>query len=226
MTNSDKDDKTSKEETQHNKELQQMIELPEDGEYLKPITIEAYGELFIDEDEEEISHEDYENAYVERVDNEDGSHTASLYTKPIKYKDDEGNWIKIDNELEKTVEGNSTLLKSKASPVTLELPTEHISSSEVTIADGEETISFKPILNKISAKTDFNAKADVKFIKANDSGKAAVETSELKNDVSYNAVKYENVFSKESDIVMQSVSEGVKEEIILNTCLLYTSRCV
>ncbi|MFR9207857.1 MAG: hypothetical protein ACLVKR_05905 [Lachnospiraceae bacterium] len=151
VTNSDKDDKTSKEETQHNKELQQMIELPEDGEYLKPITIEAYGELFIDEDEEEISHEDYENAYVERVDNEDGSHTASLYTKPIKYKDDEGNWIKIDNELEKTVEGNSTLLKSKASPVTLELPTEHISSSEVTIADGEETISFT-YFNKISAR--------------------------------------------------------------------------
>lgn len=58
--------------------------------------------------------------------------------------------------LEKTVEGNSTILKSKASPVTLELPAEHISSSEVTIADGEETISFKPILNKISAKTDFN----------------------------------------------------------------------
>lgn len=217
IEHSTEDDKVSKEETQHNKELQQMIELPEDGEYLKPITIEAYGELFIDEDEEEISHEDYENAYVERVDNEDGSHTASLYTKPIKYKDDEGNWIKIDNELEKTVEGNSTLLKSKASPVTLELPAEHISSSEVTIADGEETISFKPILNKISAKTDFNAKADVKFIKANDSGKAAVETSELKNNESYNAVKYENVFSKESDIVMQSVSEGVKEEIILNT---------
>lgn len=40
----------------------------------------------------------------------------------LNIKMNEGNWIKIDNELEKTVEGNSTLLKSKASPVTLELP--------------------------------------------------------------------------------------------------------
>ena len=217
MEHSTEDDKASKEETQHNKELQQMIELPEDGEYLKPITIEAYGELFIDEDEEEISHEDYENAYVERVDNEDGSHTASLYTNPIRYEEESGDWVEINNELEKVEKGTSTLLQSKATPVKLQLPSTKLSNESVTLTDGDETISFKPITNKISTRSSLSAKNDVKYIKIDDDNKKVIESAQLETSQSYDAVKYENVFDDNADIVMQSVTNGVKEEIILNT---------
>lgn len=210
MEHSTEDDKASKEETQHNKELQQMIELPEDGEYLKPITIEAYGELFIDEDEEEISHEDYENAYVERVDNEDGSHTASLYTNPIRYEEESGDWVEINNELEKVEKGTSTLLQSKATPVKLQLPSTKLSNESVTLTDGDETISFKPITNKISTRSSLSAKNDVKYIKIDDDNKKVIESAQLETSQSYDAVKYENVFDDNADIVMQSVTNGVK----------------
>ena len=69
----------------------------------------------------------------------EGSYKTSIYAEPVNYRDDDGEWQLIDNELK----SDGTVLRNRAGEYRLELPKD-ISAGDVRVAHDGAWISFAP----------------------------------------------------------------------------------
>ena len=152
-----------------------------------------------------------EEKYTELSENSDGTSSLILYTEPIKYETDEGEYDYIDPSLTDVSpqDGTEELYETVASDVEVQMSDNLNQSDAIQIAYKDYNIAFKPVdvlaLNGESS-------ADLSFVEA--------ETdivAESIDEVEYcESIIYSDTFSENTDIVITPTSNGAKEEIVLN----------
>ena len=131
----------------------------------------------------------------------DGTTKAVIYSHPVHYKDENGNWVDIDNAL--TLNGNEYTTKNKTE---IKLANKSGSSGLVSIKDGEYKIEFTPLnTNKVSV---------------------AIENPQKNNSRKFENVKvlsnliskatYSNIYNG-TDIEYILTENNIKENIIVNS---------
>ncbi|MDL2220314.1 DNRLRE domain-containing protein [Eubacteriales bacterium OttesenSCG-928-N14] len=208
----------------------------EDG-YVIPISMEKFEEILEIQPEEEI--EDIE-AYIDRVDNGDGTVTEKIYFEPIKYKDEKGEWQDIDATITKSEKTSEKSTKSAQSPYVSEGAEVKVEFAEsiqedtpfVKIVKEKYSVSMQPLAADGSASKN---KGKIKFVDKSELIKeqterivtsdktklqeiediVVIEDTTFKKE-SYNAIKYEKVFNEDTEIVLEPSGYGLKEDIVLH----------
>lgn len=129
-----------------------------------------------------------------------GTTKAVIYSHPVHYKDENGNWVDIDNAL--TLNGNEYTTKNKTE---IKLANKSGSNGLVSIKDGEYKIDFTPLDTS-------KVRVEIENPQENNSRKFE-DVSKLNNLVS--KAIYKNIYNG-IDIEYILVGNNLKENIIVN----------
>lgn len=135
----------------------------------------------------------------------DGTKQKIAYTLPVNYKDKTGNWQKIDSNFTEAIENSRKTYRTEKNSFKLDISSDLVNRGVKISADsGQLTMSIGGISDGSSKYDSFNAQ---KFNK-----KAAAATVP---ELSKNRLNYKNI-APNIDIVYDSLSSGLKENIVLN----------
>lgn len=167
--------------------------------------------------------------YTTVFQNPDGTQSMYLFSEPVRYRDNEGKLVAIDNQIvdtsdDKKIEGYA--FKNKSSYVDVYLPEDLISDVPVKLDFDKYSVEIKPI-NKIKISPEE---------KNNFIGELNEETVDIvKNEIDFSneiqkinalangtateinsSIKYKSGQNDKVNIEYKPLSNGVKEDIILN----------
>lgn len=140
--------------------------------------------------------------YSTVYENTDGTRTSYTYLKPIRYKDNNGKLVEIDNSIvEETQNTDGYKYKNKSNYFNVYFPDDLISDKYIKMNYDKYSIELK---NK----------------NQNEREKLSEKKTELKyskdNAKKINKIKYKNNLSEDIDLEYSIQDMGLKEEIILN----------
>jgi len=139
--------------------------------------------------------EDSDNIAV--FSNPDGTATKYIFSNPIKYIDDNGDYVDIDNTVETFGElTDEYKFKTKSAPATTYLPATIGMGENVKVEHNGFSVQIIPMSDRFAAGTTV--------------------ASELKTGKD-SAVLYSNVFGAGRSLKYTTLYNGVKEDIILNS---------
>lgn len=174
--------------------------------------------------------------YTEITDLGGGKHTMKLYTEPIKFENDKGEYELIDNSIVPVdlAEDTNHEFKNEASDVEVLMSDSLEESSAIQVNYQDYSIGFSP-LNIL--KKDKQHSEDINFIVAEESKNEKVKdykkeektnkdkrsegkTDKIREDVfdetkEYKSIEYTQTFNESTDIQITPTRTGVKEDIIL-----------
>ncbi|MBP3387278.1 MAG: hypothetical protein J6L23_01970, partial [Clostridia bacterium] len=139
--------------------------------------------------------EDSDNIAV--FSNPDGTATKYIFSNPIKYIDDNGDYVDIDNTVETFGElTDDYKFRTKSAPATTYLPATIGMGEDVKVEHNGFSVQIIPMSDRFAAGTTV--------------------ASELKTGKD-SAVLYSNVFGTGRSLKYTTLYNGVKEDIILNS---------
>ncbi|MPW26723.1 DNRLRE domain-containing protein [Alkalibaculum sp. M08DMB] len=169
-----------------------------------------------EEDENEsvqVYEENTENATI--YDNGDGTKTAYIYSEPIRYKDEEGKLLEIDNTIVPLSEKEKSSLdkddyyaKNKSNEVSVYLPSDLMEDeNNVLVEKDKYIIKMKPLYEKQVPLQDKQEPSEMieKEVKQED---GTVVTEPI-------SIEYQSNFDENVNIEYQPINDGVKQNIIL-----------
>ena len=181
-----------------------------------------------------------EEKYTEITNLGKGKYAMKLYTDPIKYQNDDGEYELIDNSIVAIdpKEGAEHEYKNAASDLEVLMSNDLQKDSAIEINYKNYTIGFKPLnVIKKNEKSDNSLNfiiednsneqgtgEDLEVSKAIQEDNAISEneekTDEIRDDIldetkEYESVEYTQTFNENTDIQITPIPSGVKEDIIL-----------
>lgn len=132
----------------------------------------------------------------------------------MRYETEDGDWEEIDPTLiPKEESGGKVVLKSKATPIEVQLAADANSSTLIELSKDNYNIKINPKGGGGSRSVAFVEK---------DGQVSAAKTANvsLSANKEYLAVEYDSVLSADSTLTLKPLGMGVKEEIILEQCAL------
>ena len=187
-----------------------------------------------------------EEKYTEVTDNNDGSHTMKLFTEPIKFENEKGEYELIDNSIVAVDPQVDTEheYKNAASDVEVLLSDDLEEDNAIEMNLEDYSIAFKPLE---IVKKDKENKKDLNFVVADKSNKESTKenkkeekkdkkdkdkkdkgqtqeeekSEKVKDEVfdetkEYETIEYTQTFNENTDIQITPTSTGLKEDIVFN----------
>lgn len=161
--------------------------------------------------------------------NPDGTKTAYIFETAVRFKDEQGKWQEIDNQLIEASEekkNNGYKYTNKSNEFDVYLPENMASDVPVVLEFDDYKIEMEPIQIKDTKKEDkdkYDGKTNIitvdliknekKFDKKSDKDNAI--TKGEAEDIA-KSVKYNSGFDDSIELVYTPTDNGVKEEIVLN----------
>jgi hypothetical protein len=151
-----------------------------------------------------------EEKYTEIIDNGDGTQTLRLYTEPVKYKNDAGEYEYIDNSVIEASTGSTSeqSFETANSDVEVRMSDNLNQADAIRLSIGDYDIGFQP-LDILTENGE--SSAGVSFVEAQTG--AAEDTIDAVEECG--SVVYSKTFDENTDIVITPTSTGLKEEIVL-----------
>ena len=147
--------------------------------------------------------------YFEEITNIDGTKSLRVFSSPIKFKDNEGEYQYIDNSvIESPLNG---YYKNKASDIEILMPNSLDETTSIYLNYLQYSVAFKTL---DLLKTDKGNNAELVYI--NLENKVENDSSYDENK-RYNSIEYSGTFYENADINITPVSSGIKEDIVLNS---------
>lgn len=173
--------------------------------------------------------------------NSDGTYTADIYSGPINYKNGD-KYDEIDNSLVKSNVGSTdkdVIYKNKANSFNTYFDENLNSQQPVKLQFGKYNIGLKPVFsqnNITNFKTELIGKG-IENKKLNGQKSVLISSGNLQSDIvkefsnrskksnkntddietTYQAIEYDNVYSDDISLQYMPASNGIKENIILNS---------
>ena len=135
--------------------------------------------------------------YKKVYEREDGTYTAYITSEPIHYYED-GKWKEVDNSLSE----KNGVISNEANGYSVNIPSEINDNKEITIENGDSTLSF--------------AMADIESTSATINNEATTET-EVPLDTKPSQVEFKDI-QDNTDLKYDVTADAVKESIILSEC--------
>ena len=155
----------------------------------------------------------------------DGSFTAVSYNTPVHYRDENGDWADIDNELELTVDADGNeVYRSKNAVVSTAFSTDLESGELLTSSVDDVSVTMQlldnsPLQESSSSKMTlltetavFNRNANIQVLEAT---KAEEETAAFETDTMESTVLYPDAYP-DTDLRYTVYGYSVKEQVIVN----------
>jgi len=167
--------------------------------------------------------------YVIQEDNEDGTTTAKFYSAPVRYMDEDGNWVDIDNSIVSVSDDSDNhTYKNKSSDVEVLIADNLGQDDAIEVNYKDYSVAFKPL--DITAKAA-KSEAPIQFVQSEqentieqneslqgDEQKEPLlqKDSAFDEEASYRSIEYPEAFGEDTAIRVTPKAKGVKEEIIFN----------
>ncbi len=135
--------------------------------------------------------------YKKVYERKDGTYTAYITSEPIHYYED-GKWQEIDN----TLSEKNGVISNEANGYSVNIPSEINANKEITIENGDSSLSF--------------AMADIESTSATINNEATTET-EVPLDTKPSQVEFKDI-QDNTDLKYDVTADEVKESIILSEC--------
>ena len=153
-----------------------------------------------------------EEKYTDVVDNGDGTKTVKLFSSPIKFKNADGNWEYIDNNIVaiNSKDNSQHEYKNKASDIKVFMSDNLDQSGAIKLNIRDYSIGFKPLGIVLKEGKSI---ANLNFIGGD---KSEIKEAILDVKKEYSTLEYSNTFNENTDIRITPTSTGVKEDIVFN----------
>jgi RHS repeat-associated protein len=154
-----------------------------------------------------------EEKFTEVIKNVDGTNSLKLFSSPIKYKDENGNWQPIDNSI-KPADANKDgqhAYKNSASDVNLLFSDNLDQKDAIRMSFSDYVIAFKPIN---TVKSNGKSVAELVFIQSGKTENDQIKDSRFDAAKKYESVEYTKTFSENTKIRITPRTNGLKEDII------------